>query len=254
MLELTDQGRRSVDDIAAKHGVSVGAATEVLRALDAGLGTQAQFSHPELGGMGQWSRGGMTMIGDMFNNALKAKVDALCADLAGMMSRGGAFVAPSQDGSGKSGAWWPEGLGAPASSGAQNDMRYAVFPQARRLVVDDGGTVTVYDLGNRRISGVSQQQSADRTLGFTGPDGPVRLTDLGIVEGTAGSGGAEQAAPAPLFPASDRRPAPAAPDPAAPTKETDIIATIERLAGLRDKGVLSDGEFQTKKAELLSRL
>ncbi len=29
---------------------------------------------------------------------------------------------------------------------------------------------------------------------------------------------------------------------------------IERLAGLRDKGILTNGEFEAKKTELLSRL
>ncbi len=32
------------------------------------------------------------------------------------------------------------------------------------------------------------------------------------------------------------------------------MATIERLAGLRDKGVLSEDEFAAKKRELLGRL
>jgi hypothetical protein len=37
----------------------------------------AQFSHPEFGGSGQWMRGGMSMIGDMFNSGLKSRVDSL---------------------------------------------------------------------------------------------------------------------------------------------------------------------------------
>ena len=41
----------------------------------------AQFSHPEFGGMSQWSPG-MTMVGDMFNNGLKSKLDAVCSELA----------------------------------------------------------------------------------------------------------------------------------------------------------------------------
>lgn len=35
---------------------------------------------------------------------------------------------------------------------------------------------------------------------------------------------------------------------------TDISSTIEKLAQLRDKGILTEQEFQAKKAELLSRL
>jgi hypothetical protein len=45
-----------------------------------------QFSHPELGGPGQWPHGGMTMIGEMFNDALKTKVKQLCAELASLLS------------------------------------------------------------------------------------------------------------------------------------------------------------------------
>ena len=51
-------------------------------ALHRGGGRQAQFSHADLGGMGQWSAGGMTQVGDMFNTALKDKVNALCGELA----------------------------------------------------------------------------------------------------------------------------------------------------------------------------
>jgi hypothetical protein len=37
----------------------------ILRPLRSGGGTMAQFSHPDFGGMSQWSPG-MTMVGDMF--------------------------------------------------------------------------------------------------------------------------------------------------------------------------------------------
>jgi hypothetical protein len=60
MQELTLEGRRAIDDIAQCHGVSADTALTLLRAVAAGNGTMAQFSHPDLGGMGQWSAGGMT--------------------------------------------------------------------------------------------------------------------------------------------------------------------------------------------------
>jgi Short C-terminal domain len=41
---------------------------------------------------------------------------------------------------------------------------------------------------------------------------------------------------------------------AAPIGQVDVFATIEKLAELRDKGILSEQEFATKKAELLARL
>src|ERR1700716_2642998 len=72
--------------------------------------------------------------------------------------------------------WWPAGFGTPSAVGAQNELRYAVFP--RRLVIEDGGRVEIYDTGNHRIFGVAQAQSADQTLTFTSQDGLVRVKDL----------------------------------------------------------------------------
>ena len=65
---LTQEGARLVDELADRHGVSREAAATLLQAMAAGGGNQAQFNHAELGGLGQWSRGGMLMIGDMFND------------------------------------------------------------------------------------------------------------------------------------------------------------------------------------------
>lgn len=82
-------------------------------------------------------------------------------------------MAPPSGGQG----WWPEGLGQPASSGAQGGTRYAFFPDARRLVVERDGKVTTYDSGDRRISGVSQDGQG-QTATFTDQNGPVRLDEL----------------------------------------------------------------------------
>ncbi len=80
---------RAIAASAQKHGLSEAAGRVLWDALVAGRGGQAQFSHPELGGMGQWS-GGMTQIGDMFNHGLKARVAAFCADLAPLATRSNA--------------------------------------------------------------------------------------------------------------------------------------------------------------------
>jgi hypothetical protein len=82
MQEVSSEGRKIVDDLARRHGVASDAVTALLRALELGNGAQAQFNHPDLGGMGQWSQGGMIMIGDMFNQGLKHRVDALCREIA----------------------------------------------------------------------------------------------------------------------------------------------------------------------------
>jgi hypothetical protein len=74
--------------------------------------------------------------------------------------------------------WWPDELGQPASSGGQNSVRYAFFPEKRRLLIEQGGKLTTYDSGEHRISGVSQQQSSGASLAFTSPNGTVNLDEL----------------------------------------------------------------------------
>ncbi len=74
--------------------------------------------------------------------------------------------------------WWPDDLGQPTSSGGQNDMRYAFFPEKRRLLVEQDGRKTVYDSGDHQISGVSQQSGQTSSIVFTSQSGPVALDSL----------------------------------------------------------------------------
>lgn len=180
--------------------------------------------------------------------------------------------------------WWPGDLGQPNSTGAQNNVRYAWFAGPRRLAIDLGGHVTVYDTMDHSIGGFSQQQSGSGSLSFTSQYGLIDVGSLPVV-----SGGREPPAaprmPDPVPPPPEVPPPPPpeipplappempvptvteipvpgagleVPPPATPAQiapsAADIIATIEKLAALRDKGILSDAEFATKKAELLSRL
>jgi hypothetical protein len=271
MPNLTPEGLRVVTDAARRHGVSLEAAIALVGSLAEGQGRQAQFNHPELGGMGQWSQGGMIMIGDMFNSGLKARVDALCNDLAGFVTSeppasagAGGFQSQSQGpggvslfvaGSGSAGRWWPAELGSPASTGAQNDLRYAYFPGPRRLAIQERGEVRVYDAGEHRISGFSQQQSGDQSLTFTSQLGIVRVADLAQVSPEREPNPSASAAAPAQTRGSEPRAAPlAASAPAAPPASEDILKTIERLAELRQKNILTEDEYSAKKAELLSRL
>ena len=186
----------SIDDLARKHGVSVDAVRVLQDALRRGGGQQAQFSHPDLGGMGQWSAGGMTQVGDMFNTALKDKVNALCGELAksaetmpprsdppAAQQQGPGPQREAQQGETRSaprGDWWPQDLGRPSATGSQNGMRYACFPNARRVAVEQAGRVTLYDSGKHRINGVSQSQSGGQELSFSSQNGTVRASDLPV--------------------------------------------------------------------------
>jgi hypothetical protein len=170
--------------LARENGVSEEAVKEVFEALRRGGGTMAQLSHADFGGMSQWSPG-MTMVGDMFNDSLKTKLNAIAGELSKHVrehpvedSGDDRAVSYRSAGPRQAGAWWPQELGDPSSVGSQNDMRYAVFPLKRRLVIDDHGQTKTYDTGDHQISGVSQAQTTDSTLTFVSQYGVVRVSDL----------------------------------------------------------------------------
>jgi hypothetical protein len=266
MIEDPEHRPAGLQALAERHGVSLEAVRHLLRALQAGQGNMAQFDHPDLGGFGQWSRGGMVMVGRMNDHALKAQVDALCTELATALPLSGFREEAA------SGNWWPDELGLPASAGAQNATRYAFFPERRRLAIETDGRLALYDTGDRLVTGVSQQQGGSSSLRFSGPQGSFSLEDLTPVERDAGgaapppkppadtsvaafasSSVAPAASPVPSAPAASR---PGAAPSGAPSGAgpTDILSILERLADLHKKGVLTEGEFSAKKAELLARL
>ena len=273
MPRLTDQGLQTINDLAQRFGVSTDAVMTLLQALLNNNGTMAQFDHRDLGGAGQWMAGGMTMVGDMFNYGLKAKVDGLCSELSQLLATQPFVPAPAgfqsqRQGGGQpkghdvsnagsvslfvpeppgraSGQWWPADLVVANGTGAQNQIRYAYFNDRHRLAVELHGRVTVYDTLDHQIGGVSQQQGSGGSLIFTSQHGTVSVATLPVIS----ADGVQADAPAP-------RAAPA-PEPLRPpdsAQETDIFTKIERLADLHKKGILSADEFTAKKTELLSRL
>lgn len=198
MQKLTNVGENLVNDIASRYGLSHGAVTHMLVAVNNGGGSMAQFNCPELGGSGQWMRGGMTMVGDMFNNGLKTTVDNLCNELANILSNNQIFP-EIPAGTPGSNQWWPSNLGSPFSSGAQNNIRYAVFPN--RLAVELNGQVSVYDTLDHNIGGVSQQQGNNTSLTFNSQWGTINVSSLPLVTGqplpaVANTNFADVAAPA----------------------------------------------------------
>jgi hypothetical protein len=262
--KLTSQGERAVADLSARYGVSTDAVRAMLEAVRLGNGTMAQFSHPELGGRGQWMAGGMTMVGDMFDHGLQATVSGLASELSSLLAStpvyapgpGPVTVAgPGPVHQANLGSWWPAEFGRPGSSGRQGDSRYAVFPQARRLAVQSGsGPVRVYDMLDHAIGGVQQQQGGlPGALSFTSQYGTFTVESLPLVSPARTTPPAPEPA---ANPASGTRPAAAQPERAAPAR-TDagaVLVALERLGDLHQRGVLTDEEFAAKKAELLSRL
>lgn len=168
--------QRSIYDLASRYGVQPDTVLALLDALRRGSGTMAQFDIRELGGMGQWMQGGMTMIRAMDDHGLRGRVAGLCAELAERL-RAGEFGSAEADAPFRD-RWWPQELGVADASGAQGDSRYAIFTDKRRIAVANGGDVTVYDTGEHRIDGVSQQQDAGSTLSFRSQLGVVDLDRL----------------------------------------------------------------------------
>lgn len=258
---VTPDAEQAITEIAQRHGLSREAVLAMLFAIHAGGGTMAQFSIPELGGSGQWMRGGMTMVGNMFDNALKARVDALCNELAQLLTTTTVFPASNTQtqfqGGFTSSNWWPADLGVPSSAGAQNNARYAIFPTTRRLAIQIGGVTKIFDTGDHQIGGVQQQQggAGPGSVQFTSQFGTFDVSSLREL-GTRQVAETPVAAPAPQYRSEPEAPqtAPAAPSAAGSGDSASIIAAIESLAGLHQRGILSDEEFATKKAELLSRL
>jgi hypothetical protein len=173
-------------------------------------------------------------------------------------------------------------------------VRYAIFPSTRRLAIQINGVTKVFDTGEHHIGGVQQQQQggggvqqqqqggggvqqqqpdgAYGSVTFTSQFGTFDVWSLPEV-GTHRLTETPAAAPAPHHqsqyqsqPAAQSAPqmsapqfAPQrqAPEPASGASGDDsaaIVAAIESLAGLHERGILSDEEFAAKKAELLGRL
>lgn len=249
MQQLTPAGQNAVNDIAYRYNLSHDAVVHMLIAVNNGGGTMAQFNCPELGGAGQWMRGGMTMVGDMFNHGLKMTVDNLCNELAACLANNQVFPPLPQNSYGNN-QWWPGDLGIPFSSGAQNNIRYAVFPQ--RLAVEVNGQVSVYDTLNHQIGGVSQQQGGDSSLTFSSQFGTIAVSSLPLIQGNglAPAPSTNFAAP-PVYIDSPQ----AAANPAmGGNASQEILDLLQKLAQLRDAGVLTPEEFNSKKQDLLNRL
>lgn len=280
MRQLTPEGQQLIRSLAQRYNFSFDAVCSLLQSVINGNGSMAQFNHPEFGGSGQWMKGGMIMIGDMFNNNLKYSVGNLCQELANLVAnqpnllQSGSFQSQNQGNQqqnhfspgqpqtdalnsgaaslfvpppvGSSGNWWPQGLQFPTSTGAQNNTRYAYFASIRRLAVEAFGHVTLYDTLDHQIGGFAQQQAGGSSITFTSQYGVVDVNSLPVIS--------IDNAPVPpaSTPSAYNEPNPVSARPL--TQEADIFEAIEKLADLKAKGILTEHEYNAKKAELLARL
>ncbi|RYD68193.1 MAG: SHOCT domain-containing protein [Verrucomicrobiaceae bacterium] len=242
MQSLTPQGQALVDQIASRHQLSRESVVHLVEALRRGNGTMAQFQCSEFGS-GQWMQGGMTMVGDMFNHSLKARVNDVFIDLAKDMREEELFTSAKSAESITS--WWPSDLGPPSSTGSQNNIRYAVFPQSKRLAIEEDGKLTLYDTGDHRIGGVSQQQGGASSVQFTSQHGSFSAHSLKMVSGQKKTEVAKQET-------SITSKAEAAE--AKSSNPLDIAGTLRQLADLHSDGLLSYEEYAAKRKQVIDRI
>lgn len=254
---FTEASFQNMINVANRYGISVNVVTELTQTLMGSNGTMAQFNIYELGGGGQWMQGGMTMVGDMFNNQLKNTVDGLCGELSNLIQQGAIQYKPlpkveNQNNGGFNGNWWGD-LGFPNSTGSQNNTSYAIFSNIGRLAIQENGKVTVFDTLDHQIGGVGQQQSGNYSVSFTSQYGNVDLNSLPIVSGEDNRS-KPQEQKQPIIQNEPVQQLPQEFPKNTSDFEEDIFEKIEKLASLKDKGILSAEEFHNKKTDLLGRL
>ena len=293
MRPLSPAGQQAINNLAQRHGFSSAAVLYMLEAVIHGNGSMAQFSHPEFGGSGQWMQGGMTMVADMFNNALKSRVDGLCSDLSNLVAcqpdliHGGSFQSQSQgsdyvqqqdsygnrpqSSSGHSqqqngaGLVGPVSLFVPPAPGVSGDWWGASLRWPNSTGSQNGVRYAYFAQARRLAIEVSGRVTIYDTLDHQISGFSQQQSLGGSLTFSSQYGLVEVARlpvisvdgvtpPSPLDPGSASRVRPDG-NPVPPNRdEGDLFALIERLADLRAKGILSDEEFTAKKTELLERL
>lgn len=292
MSQLNSQWQQKLTELTQKYQLSEHAIMVLLQALIKGNGKMAQFNHPELGGIGQWLPGGMTMISDISNSHLKMVIDNLCGELViliknnyfnpikadeGLINQGSnQQQQQSQNNINKNetveanlfnlGTWWPTELGTPTLSGDQNNLLYAYFANKQRLVLKNQAEIYVYDTLHHHISGVSQQQSSSgQLLIFTSQVGTFAVSDLPQIAAASQINDlavennqltdiiAKAEKIKEMLPRATTKVEPLTKT-ADESQQPDIFNTIKKLAELKEQGIISEQEFETKKAELLKRL
>lgn len=152
------------EQLAQKYQISLQALAVLEDALRRGGGKVAQFSHPELGGMGQWMPG-MTIVSDF---SKQATVAGLCQELA--LHVGSAPSAASDS----------THLGL---SGSCGDLHYSYSRAKNILEVTVAGRVQRYRTDGHEITSASASSFGSQfKLHLSGPQGEIDWNSLPLIE------------------------------------------------------------------------
>lgn len=192
---LTDNGhayRDAIPSIAERYMIDEGIVRLLEKQLRTTCATGCEFEIAELGGKGSWSPGHVTGAPGA-DHSLRMRIDGLCSELAAMI-RGidsSATQALSADphaapvgsrldlAAGES--WWPASFGTPQASGEQAGVRFAFFPAHKRLLVQKGAHIEVFETGELAIKGVADEQVRPSSVTFDSDRGAVGLDELKCV-------------------------------------------------------------------------
>jgi hypothetical protein len=294
MRQLSPSGLQAIDEISQRHGFGADAVLSMLESVINGNGSMAQFSHPEFSGSGQWMRGGMIMVSDMFNNYLKGRIDGLCNELSNLIAdqpdliRSGSFQSQSQGSQGGQGAFspgqhqssfagvqqqqgpsgpmGPVSLFVPPAPGTSEDWWPGDLRWPNSVGAQNGVRYAYFAQARRLaidVNGlVTVYDTLDHQIGGFSQQQSVGgslsfSSQYGLIDVASLPVVSSTGQPqnSPATPAGTAQATSAALGSAPPAgSDQDVFAAIERLAELRAKGILTDQEFSAKKAELLSRV
>jgi len=294
MTNLTPEGERIIAAIADRYAIAIDSVKIMFDAVIRGGGSMAQFNLNEFGGGGQWMRGGMTMVGDMFNNSAKIAVDNLCNELSNLMYQPGIFAPQPQQRYAnenygnqqqqQSSSGYP---GQQQQSGGYGQSQYqgggGGFGQSSsggwwpselgnpsstggqnnsRYAYFPGTNRLAIDYGNGRVD--VYDTTGYSIYGFGQQQGGGDAMTFSSQNGTLRvdslprvGGPAAQNAPDVASHGGDHA-SPAAVSTSSAPSVTELqnagLALLEKLGELKDKGFISEEEFLAKKAEILKRI
>ena len=184
--------------MAGRYGVSLDAALTLLDALGQGNGAQAQFNHPDTGGMGQWSQGGMIMIRRRVQprsqtprlRALQRAGRALARAAAGAIAiaERGRRGEPVRRRGGRIEPMVARRIGQPGVDGrAKRYCATPISPAFAGSPSSRAGAFSVYDSGEHMVSQVLSGAGRRPDADFTSQLGVVRVADLPFCGGARGT-------------------------------------------------------------------
>jgi len=185
--------RDVIQSVASRYLVDERVVRRLYDQLKGSCATACSFDIPELGGAGEWSPGHVTGAPGA-DHSLRMRIDGLCSELAALI-QGSETSAPealtrkphSAPASGRvdmpaGDSWWPASFGTPAASGDRFGMRYAFFPGARRLLIQQGARIDSHDTREYQVKGVAEMSGGTSELSFETDKGAVKLEEWKCVE------------------------------------------------------------------------